>query len=74
MEDGCVECTADWNNGVGHIGLWMGPNDSLQPEPALDDCEASITGNFDVVVNPDSGLPVDTTPMFSDGQCTVHTH
>jgi hypothetical protein len=73
MEDGCVECSSDWQDGNHHVDLWMGPA-SMQPEPALDDCEASITGNFDIVVNPDSGLPVDTNPMFSGGQCTVHTY
>lgn len=74
MEDGCVECSADWANGNYHVDLWMGPNDAPQPEPALDNCEASITGNFDIVVNPDPGLPVDTNPMFSGGQCTVDTY
>jgi hypothetical protein len=73
MEDGCVECSRDRQNGDRHVDLWMGP-DSTQPEPALDDCEASITGNFDIVVDPDPGLPVDTTPMFSGGQCTADTY
>jgi hypothetical protein len=75
MEDGCVECTADWQNGIYHIDLWMGPNDVPQPEPALDDCEGSITRTDVVYVNPDPSLydtlPVDDTPMFSDGQCNV---
>jgi len=74
MEDGCAECTTDWNNGVYHVDLWMGPNDALQPEPALSDCEDSITGNFDIIVNPDANQPVDTTPMFSNGTCTVDTY
>jgi hypothetical protein len=75
MEDGCVECTADWQNGVHHVDLWMGPNDGMQPEPALDDCEASVTQDgADIIVNPSSDLPVDTTPMFSDGQCTAVLH
>jgi hypothetical protein len=75
MEDGCVECTSDWNNGVYHVDLWMGPNDGMQPEPALDDCEALVTrDNADIVVNPDPGLPVDTTPMFAGGQCTAVLH
>jgi hypothetical protein len=73
MEDGCAECSSDWQNGVYHVDLWMGPASS-QPEPALDDCEASITQNSDIIVNPDPGLPVDTTPMFSNGQCTVVQH
>ncbi|MEY9859635.1 hypothetical protein ABH935_005268 [Catenulispora sp. GAS73] len=74
MEDGCVECTSDWNNGIYHVDLWMGPNDAMQPEPALDDCEGSITGAFDIIVNPDANQPVDTNPMFSNGSCTVDTY
>lgn len=73
MEDGCAECTTDWQNNKRHVDLWMGPA-SMQPEPALDNCEASITGDFDIIVDPDPGLPVDQTPMFSGGQCTVVTH
>jgi len=26
MEDGCVECTSDWNNRIYHVDLWMGPS------------------------------------------------
>ncbi|MFI5779004.1 hypothetical protein [Nocardia sp. NPDC051570] len=73
MEDGCVECTADWSKHKYHVDLWMGPA-STQPEPALDDCEASITDNFAIIADPDPSLPVDTNPMFSDGKCTVHTY
>lgn len=74
MEDGCVECSADWQNGKRHVDLWMGPA-SMQPEPALDDCEAMITRDAaEIVVDPPSDLPVDTTPMFSDGQCTAVLH
>jgi 3D (Asp-Asp-Asp) domain-containing protein len=73
MEDGCAECSSDWQNGVYHVDLWMGPASS-QPEPALDDCEGSITQSADIVVNPEPGLPVDTTAMFSDGQCTAVHH
>jgi hypothetical protein len=74
MEDGCVECTADWQNGTYHVDLWMGPASS-QPEPALDNCEALVTRNgVNIVVSPDNSLPVDTTPMFSDGQCTAVLH
>ena len=38
------------------------------------DCEASITGAFDIIVNPDANQPVDTNPMFSGGSCTVDTY
>ncbi|WBP90339.1 hypothetical protein [Kitasatospora cathayae] len=74
MEDGCVECTADWQNGVHHVDLWMGPA-APQPEPALADCEKYVTrSSADILVSPDPGLPVDTTPMFADGQCTAVIH
>ncbi|EST27294.1 hypothetical protein [Streptomyces roseochromogenus] len=73
MEDGCAECSSDWQNGIHHVDLWMGPA-SMQPEPALDDCEGSVTQNADIIADPDPGLPVDTTPLFSDGQCTAVHH
>ena len=73
MEDGCVECTDDWRRGVRHIDLWMGPA-SLQPEPALDDCEGDVTRTDTIFANAGAGYPVDTTPMFSSGRCTVRLH
>ncbi|MER6573096.1 hypothetical protein ABT288_44900 [Streptomyces sp. NPDC001093] len=73
MEDGCAECSSDWHNGVYHVDLWMGPA-STQPEPALGNCEGSVTQDSGIIVNPDPGLPVDTTPMFSNGLCTVVHH
>ncbi|MER6305473.1 hypothetical protein [Streptomyces sp. NPDC001657] len=73
MEDGCAACSSDWSNGVYHVDLWMGPA-STQPEPTLGNCEGSVTQDSGIIVNPDPGLPVDTTPMFSDGQCTVVHH
>jgi hypothetical protein len=73
MEDGCVECTADWQRGIRHIDLWMGP-DSMGPQPALANCEDSITRTDTIYVNAQAGYPVDTTPMFSNGMCTVRMH
>jgi hypothetical protein len=73
MEDGCVECSDDAAKGVKHVDLWMGPASS-QPEPALDDCEGSITRTADIIIEPDSSEPVDKTPMFSGGHCTVVKH
>lgn len=73
MEDGCVECSDDAEKGIKHVDLWMGPASS-QPEPALDDCEASITKTADIIVNPGSSEPVDKTSMFSGGKCTVVQH
>lgn len=73
MEDGCTECSNDAQNGKKHVDLWMGPASS-QPEPALDNCEGSITKTADIIVNPDPGEAVDKTPMFSGGKCTAAQH
>jgi Ricin-type beta-trefoil lectin domain len=74
MDDGCAECTTDWNSGKWHIDLFMGPNNALQPEPALDNCEGSVTRNATIFISPGAGYPVDTQKMFQNGQCTVHIY
>jgi len=75
MEDGCTECTDDWNNShIWRTDLFMGPNDKLQPEPALDNCESYITRNAVMYINPGPGYPVDTRPMFINGTCTARLH
>jgi hypothetical protein len=74
MEDGCAECTTDWNGGRWHIDLFMGPNNAMQPEPALDNCEGSITRNSTVYVGAGPGYPVDTQKLFQNGQCTAHLY
>ncbi len=75
MEDGCAECTTDWNNGQKwRTDLFMGPNNALQPEPALDNCEAYITRNDIMYIGAGPGYPVDTTPLFINGQCTAVIH
>jgi hypothetical protein len=74
MEDDCAECDQDWQNGQRyHIDLWMGPSHS-SPDSLLD-CEDKITrASAPVIVNPDPGLPVETTPLFSNGQCTARLY
>ncbi|MEK7116075.1 MAG: hypothetical protein AAB879_01630 [Patescibacteria group bacterium] len=75
MDDGCVECTRDWNNGKKwRTDLFMGGNKARQPEPALANCEASITRNDIMYLNAGSGYPVDMTPLFSGGVCTARLH
>jgi len=75
MEDGCAECTADWKNGkIWRTDLFMGPNDALQPEPALANCESRITRHADLYINPGPGYPVDSRPMFIDGRCSARLH
>ena len=74
MEDDCVACSEDWDKGIAHVDLWMGPS-SGQPETALSDCQDSVTRSSAAIeVSPGSGRPVDTTPMFTGGRCTVHLH
>ena len=74
MEDGCVACSEDSDNGIAHVDLWMGPS-SRQPETVLRNCQNSITrSSATIEVSPGSRRPVDTTPMFTDGRCTVHLH
>ena len=74
MEDGCVACSEDSANGIAHVDLWMGPS-SRQPETVLRNCQNAITrSSATIEISPGSGRPVDTTPMFTDGRCTVHLH
>ena len=65
MEDTCTECTQDFNNGKMHVDLWVGgtADDDAQ---AIIDCEDSLTQDAgDIIVDPDSGLDVDDTPLFN---------
>lgn len=75
MEDACAECAVDWNHGhKWRTDLFMGPNNALQPEPALADCESKITRNAVMYINPGPGFPVDVAPLFSNGHCIAHLH
>ena len=75
MEDGCAECTTDWNHGhKWRTDLFMGGNNKLQKEPALNDCESKITRNATMYIGAGAGYPVDTTPLFSNNKCTAHLH
>jgi len=68
MEDDCEECIADCKKGHNHIDCWMGPD--IPPEgPELVACENALTGDNpeDVLMNPPSGLPISTVPLF-DGK------
>jgi hypothetical protein len=63
-----------------HIDFWMGPNDQAQNATQLNACEDDLTlgnpyaGPGEVIVNPPANLPVDTTPLFVNGQCTAKTY
>ena len=70
MEDDCTECDQDWT-GQGpdggphyrHIDLWAGDS----TDNAILACEDSLTqdGQVPVIVDPPSGEPVDTKPIFN---------
>ena len=75
MDDGCAECTRDWDNGhKWRTDLFMGGNSALQPGPALTKCEEYITRKDIMYINPGPGYTVDTTPLFSGGACTARLH
>jgi 3D (Asp-Asp-Asp) domain-containing protein len=66
LEDTCVECTADQNNGNTHIDLYIGGNTQLEGSPLIN-CENTLTtGGFvdTVILNPPNNLPVDTVVLY----------
>ena len=66
MEDGCVECSQDWQNGKRHIDLWVGGEGG--DANAVISCEDSLTKDSgDVIVDPDPNQPVDSGPLFNSG-------
>ncbi|MFF1609002.1 discoidin domain-containing protein [Amycolatopsis sp. NPDC058278] len=84
MEDGCDECSDDWNSqgpnggpGLRHIDLWLGGKggsafDAIDCEDALTHYNADNTPVMEpVVVDPPSDEPYDATPIFntSTGAC-----
>jgi hypothetical protein len=84
MEDGCDECSDDWNShgpnggpGLRHIDLWLGGKggsafDAIDCEDALTHYNPDNTPVMEpVVVDPPSNEPYDSTPIFntSTGEC-----
>jgi hypothetical protein len=80
MEDGCDECSDDWNRegpnggpGLRHIDLWLGGEggsafDAIDCEDALTHYNADNTPVMEpVVVDPPSDEPYDATPIFTTG-------
>ena len=71
MEDECVACDQDFANGKQHIDLWTGGTASSDSDAQIQ-CEDSLTRDrAQIIVNPASNQPVDTTPLFDDrsGAC-----
>ncbi len=84
MEDGCDECSDDWNSegpnggpGLRHIDLWLGGKggsafDAIDCEDALTHYNADNTPVMEpVVVDPPSNEDYNATPIFdtSTGEC-----
>jgi hypothetical protein len=80
MEDGCDECSDDWNShgpnggpGLRHIDLWLGGKggsafDAIDCEDALTHYNPDNTPVMEpVVVDPPSNEPYDATPIFDTG-------
>jgi hypothetical protein len=67
MEDDCVECDNDWNNGhKRHVDLWTQSDADSDPQAVID-CEDTLTqdrGTY--IVNPSRNMAVDTTPLFDN--------
>lgn len=71
------ECQNDWKKHKRyHFDLWMGP-DKMTPGPAITACENAMTQDAEVfLIDPPSGLPVITTPIYAtngtgNGTCIV---
>src|SRR5205807_1702146 len=76
MEDECGDTSpTGCLNGTHHTDLWFGPQ-SASDSTALENCENNSTPASSVlaVINPSSTLPVDTTTMFQNNQCTIHLY
>ena len=79
MEDDCVECDEDWTGsgpdggpGLYHIDLWIG-GENAQSDNDVINCEDNLTQNSaQVIVNPPSDEPVDTTPLFDSSSDTCY--
>ena len=71
MEDECVECDADWNNGIRHIDMWVGGQGGNTN--SVINCEDNLTqGSSAVIVSPPTNEPVDTTPLFNSSTNTCY--
>jgi hypothetical protein len=68
MQDECVECDQDWAHHKWHIDLWVGGKGENANK--VINCEDDLTqDSAQVIVNPPSNEPVDTTPLFKHGKC-----
>ena len=71
MEDECVACDSDWQNGHHrHIDLWTNSNAHSNFSKVIA-CEDKLTQNSGTfIVNPATNLTVSSKPLYSDkGGC-----
>jgi hypothetical protein len=74
MEDECEACNQNLPNGVQYgLNLWMGPQRISSPS-TLTACEDHLQRTTDIIIKPDLNLPVDTTPLLHNNQCTAQIH
>lgn len=78
MEDDCTECDEDWTGHgpdggphFNHIDLWVGGKGGNTND--VINCEDALTQQGDVIVNPPSNEPVDTTPLFNSSTNTCYS-
>jgi ricin-type beta-trefoil lectin protein len=78
MEDDCTECDEDWTGsgpdggpGLYHIDLWIGGEGGNSSD--VINCEDNLTQNSEqVIIDPPSNEPVDTTPLFNSSTNTCY--
>jgi 3D (Asp-Asp-Asp) domain-containing protein len=74
LEDQCAGCNNVKNGNAYHIDLWLGPSQpgANDTEQSIVSCEGQIThDSVTIIMNPTTTHPVDTTPIYKNGQCTV---
>jgi|SRR5579883_893884 len=66
MEDECVQCDSDWNNGRHrHVDLWLGGNPPANVNDVIN-CEDKLTQTSGtIIVNPASTEPVSSKPLYN---------
>lgn len=76
MEDECVECESDYgSHSIKHIDLYLSNTTSSRVIAAEEEATGDDRQTHAIVVNPPANLPVDTTPLYTDGGGSVYaTH
>ncbi len=66
MEDECVQCDTDWNNGhKRHVDLWIGGNPPANANDVIN-CEDKLTQTSGtIIVSPPSTETVSSKPLYN---------